>query len=155
MFLICSIQNLTCSGQFSTCPAQNALALASISFPHWGNGLAPIWHQVISWTDDDTYVQSTGSWITFWIFIKKIHLKCCLQNCNHFVQVPMCQHFLRRTWNISGQVNQFNMIPANALALCVTMTSYHKKWHHSRVLLTHCGLVTPYGDMDPGQPWLR
>ena len=35
MFLICSIQNSTRPGHYSNRPAQNALELASVSFPHW------------------------------------------------------------------------------------------------------------------------
>ena len=35
MSFICSIQNSTQTGQFSTRPTENAFALASVSFPHW------------------------------------------------------------------------------------------------------------------------
>ena len=36
-----------------------------------------------------------------------------------------------------------------------TMACYMLYVHKAAVWLTHCGLVTPYGDVDLGQHWLR
>ena len=34
-------------------------------------------------------------------------------------------------------------------------TSYYYRGDNTLLNLTHCGLMTPYGDTDLGQQWLR
>ena len=49
-----------------------------------------------------------------------------------------------------GHIESFHgLLPDNTKILPEPLLTYHQKY------LTHCGLVTPYGNKDLGQHWLR
>ena len=68
-----------------------------------GNSLSPVQCQTITWTNDDLLSVNNPLGTNFneiWIKrrknqLKKIHLKCCLQNVHHFVLETMSQSLAR------------------------------------------------------------
>ena len=67
----------------------------------------------------------------------------------HFVaEICTCVHISLMEWCIVGYLH-YGICETNLLCFvrcCVIPMSW---------LLTHCGLVTPYGDIDLGRHWLR
>ena len=60
---------------------------------------------------------------------------------------------IRRTW---GSTIVKCCKVSNQQDLSLELTDHSVSWLHlAELLLTHCGLVTPYGDMELGQHWLR
>ena len=61
-----------------------------------GNGLSPVWHQTITWTNADllsigrlgTYFSETLIKIQYFL-LKKMYFKCRLQSGVHFVQTSI------------------------------------------------------------------
>ena len=51
--------------------------------------------------------------------------------------------------------NLHKNIEAADLKLKVSEIIIIVQWNPTVTLLSHCGLVTPYGDIDLGQHWLR
>ena len=68
---------------------------------------------------------------------RKYTWKCCLHNVSHFVEASMCE----------PRVQQLMIM----LSLCNDYFADEPSTNG----LTHCGPVTPYGDMDLSQHWLR
>ena len=109
-------------------------------FANWfiicsGNCLLPVWHKAITWSKAELLlVRFSETSVTFeskgTFFLKRNAFiwKCFWWNMSHFVHALMC-------W--------------------ISEKSSPDKLQLHVLDLTHCGLVTPYGDRDLGQHWLR
>ena len=104
------------------------------------------WHCFNSLTPSDAYMfQQSMSLLLRWYFV------ACLAPSHHQHQ---CRLIVNRTighklqWNVK-EIQQFSL---KAMHL---KTSSAKCWPFclGLYMLTHCGLVTPYGVMHPGEHW--
>ena len=82
---------LLIEAEWSNMASMNMVIISS------GNGLLPIWHQAITWTNADLLIIGPlgTNLIEIWmkiqnISISKMHWKMLSENVNHFVQTPIC-----------------------------------------------------------------